>query len=471
MNKVAKNFLLNSSYQILVLLVPLITVPYISRIFGPNQIGIYSYTFSIANTFILFSMLGLSNLGSRTIAKNGNDIDKVTEVFSKLYSMQVVMSSISIIAYFVFIEFFINDNFKLFGYGQLFYLFSGLFDVTWFFFGLEKFKLTVIRNTFIKLMTTLLIFLLVKNEKDLFLYTIILSSSFLVSAFLLWPTLLKTLNLKKLKFRLDKFLFKDNLILFIPVVAVSVYRVMSKIILGGLGSIHDVGLYENANKLVSLPLGVVSALGVVMIPRVSSLIIENKKKEALHLLNDSISFILFLSTGLAFGIMAISKDFVPLFFGDKFLATEGLIYILAPSIFFIAIANVIRTQLLIPMERDKEYVKAVLWGAIVNILVNLLLIPIFGGVGSAISTLLAEIIVCIKQINVVTDELEIKKIVINCIHYIILAIPMLIVIKLISMMSINLIIKVFFEIIAGGSIYLLMTIFIKKDTFKILRKE
>ena len=470
MNKVAKNFFLNSLYQVLTLLVPLITVPYISRIFVPEQIGIYSFTFSLANYFVLFSLMGLSNLGSRVIAKS-NDSETINNNFSYLFSMQIITSLVSLLVYLGIVTFFMDKSIRIYGYIQVLYLLSAALDITWLFYGLEKFRITVLRNVIVKLGSTIMIFLFVKNSSDLVLYTCILSTSFFVSSIVLWPNISFVIEKKKIFFGISSYLLKQNFILFIPVAAVSVYRVMSKVILGSIGSLYDVGIYENANKLVSVPLGIISALGVVMIPHVSSLISQKRYDEINTILNDSIPFITFIATALSVGIIAINADFVPVFFGMKFLETENIIYVLAPSIFFIAIANVVRTQLLIPMERDRDYVRAVIYGAIVNLLLNFLLIPKFGAVGSAIATLVAEIVVCLRQLVVVRKEVDIFLLVKNISHYLLISIPMVFLIKVISSIEINSILKIFLQIVFGGGLFIILTVLFKKDTFKVFKKE
>ena len=151
---VKKNFIYNLSYQILIMILPLITTPYISRIIGPERNGIQSYTYSIVNYFVLFAMLGVNNHGNRSIAMVRNDKEKLKRTFMSIYSVQFIMSAIMIALYSIYIIFIAKEN-KIIFIIQAIYIISALLDINWFFFGIEQFKLTVIRNTIVKLTSVL----------------------------------------------------------------------------------------------------------------------------------------------------------------------------------------------------------------------------------------------------------------------------------------------------------------------------
>ena len=153
-----KNFIYNIIYQILILILPLITIPYVSRILGADGIGIYSYTYSIAYYFMLVAMLGLNNYGNRTIAKVRDDKEKLSKEFFGIYSLQLITSIIMVICYLLYVLIF-DNSYKIIALIQILYVISTVFDINWFFFGIEKFKLTITRNTIIKVLSLVLIFI------------------------------------------------------------------------------------------------------------------------------------------------------------------------------------------------------------------------------------------------------------------------------------------------------------------------
>lgn len=412
MSSIKKNFLYNVLYQILVLIVPLITTPYVSRIIGAEGIGIYAYTHSIVYYFILFAMLGINNYGNRTIAKVREDKEKLANSFISIYSLQVIMSIIMLVIYTVYSIFFVKE-YQWMYFIQGIYMCSVFFDINWFYFGIEKFKLTVIGNIIIKIVSTILVFVFIRTRLDLWKYAVIMTVTILITQIYLWVYLRKNIKLTKESIKANcktaiKHL-KPCLILFIPVIAVSLYKIMDKIMLGQLSNMTEVGLYDNAEKIVNMPLGLISALGVVMLPRMSNIVSSGNSEKMKEYISKSIEFIMFMAFPISFGIMAVGTEFAPLFFGEEFLGAGKLINALSITSIFISWANVLRTQLLIPMEKDNIYIYSVISGAIVNLVFNFILIPKMNALGAVIGTILAEFTVMIVQTLALRKELPIMQ--------------------------------------------------------------
>ena len=258
MKSLQKNFLYNVLYQILLVILPLITAPYISRTLGATAVGVYSYTYSVAYYFLLIAMLGIGNHGNRSIAAVRDDRKKLDKTFSSIYSLQVITFSIAILAYAIYLVLFVKDN-RLIVLLQLIYVTSGLFDIGWLFFGLEQFKLTVARNTLIKISTVVLMFVFVHKPSDLWKYTLIMSAGTLFSQAYLWLYVKKYVSFEKCSVKEITSNIKPVLILFIPVLAYSIYKVMDKIMLGNMSSYDQVGFYNNAEKIINIPMGIITA--------------------------------------------------------------------------------------------------------------------------------------------------------------------------------------------------------------------
>lgn len=186
MSSIKRNFLYNSAYQMLNIIIPLITTPYLSRSLQAKGVGIYSYAYTVAYYFVIVSMLGLNNYGNRAIAMCRDDFDKRSKTFFEIYLMQFGSTTIRIVIYVLFLFLFTEG---IMGWVFLPFVVSTMFDINWFFFGMEKFKITVLRNSVVKIATTILIFLFVNKPEDVFVYGMIMSSGFLISQMLLWPFL------------------------------------------------------------------------------------------------------------------------------------------------------------------------------------------------------------------------------------------------------------------------------------------
>lgn len=405
MTSVKKNFIYNILYQILIFLLPLVTTPYLARVLGAEKTGIYSFAHSVAYYFVLFAMLGLNNYGNREIARKRNDVTERSKTFWSIYFLQVCTGLVALTAYVVYCFIFkISD---VVSWILALYVLSACFDINWFFWGLEEFKITVTRNTVIKLVSVAAILLLVKSKDDLYLYTAIMTLSNLLSPLLLWPYLKKRIKWYNPNWTEVIAHLKPNLVLFIPVIAISLYKVMDKIMLGTLATYSEVGYYEYSEKVIAIPIACVNALGTVMLPRMSNLVANRKTEEENSIIKKSIIVGAALAISMGFGLMGIAKEFVPFFYGNGYEKCVSLFYILMPSCAFLAVANVIRTQFLIPRKKDKAFIKSVILGAVVNLIINALLIPGLQSVGAAIGTLAAEATVCIYQLIIVRRDLPV----------------------------------------------------------------
>lgn len=453
------NFIYNTAYQVLAILIPLITTPYLSRVLGAEHIGIFSYSFSIVYYFGLFAMLGVNNYGNRSIARIKDNEDLRSKVFWSIYVFQIITSMVMSIIYAIYVIIIAED--KLIGWIMILYVISCGLDINWFFFGMEEFKLTTIRNTFVKLFTIVGIFCLVKKPSDVYLYALIYVLSQLLSQIILWVSLKKYIKKCELTIYDITQHIKPNLILFLPVLAISLYKIMDKIMLGAMTSKVEVGYFESSERVTQVPVALINSLGTVMLPRISNLIANNDYKKSEKYLGESLIFAVFLTSSMGFGIMAVSKEFVPVFYGAGFEKCIWIFQVLLPSCFFLAFANVIRTQYLIPNKMDKEYTISIFIGAIVNFIINLSLIPFAGSVGAGIGTFCAEASVCIVQCIFVRQKIVLKSYMKKIIPFFISGLIMYLVLFNIAIPTTVTIIALSIKIVLGILLYTgIMTIYI-----------
>ena len=465
MTNIKKNFLFNLIYNCLLIVIPIITTPYVSRVIGVEGVGIYSYSFSIANMFVLFAMLGLKNYGNRSIAKVRDNRVKLSITFWEIYTMQAIVAGGSILIYIYYIvSTYSNENIAYF---QILYVVSSIFDISWFYFGIENFKITVIRSILVKVITTISIFIFVKSKNDLWLYTMILGSGTLVSNLLLWPLLGNYIDKVKINIRNIKKHFKPNLVLFVPVIAVSIYKIMDKIMLGKIALSQEVGYYENAEKIIILSMGVVTALGIVMLPRITNLVYNGSIKESKKYIEKSMFYVMTIASALSFGIAAIAPIFVPVFFGKEFMKSSVILILLSVTILFLSWSDVIRSQFLIPNGRDKVYIVSVFVGAIINLFMNVILIPRFYSVGAAIGTIFAEAGVCFYQSFCVRGELDLLRYLRGCIPGLVSGTVMFISVRSIGVNMEHTINNLIIQIAIGGFIYCLISLIY----YKMFRKS
>lgn len=402
--KIASNFIYQASYQILLIFLPIITVPVVSKALGPTGVGTWNYINSIVTYFTMVAGLGLSNYGVREIAlakKNGN-------VSSKFWELQLFNSFFCLIIIFVYIVFSLFMRNRLLFLIQTFALLGSLFDISWFFSGLENFKQITIRSFLIKVISFFCIVFFVKNSNDIYLYFLIQSLSIFFSELSLWFFLKG-----KVIFTLPKIdaIFshmKPALIFFIPKISQTIYYNMNKTILGVMTTMAVVGYYSNANLLVKMAGTIVLSLNTVLLPKMTSYYGENNTKKMIELLSKTLHFQMYLTIPIMFGIIAINTKMVGWFFGEAFAPLVTIVPILAPIVVLQTLHAGIATQFLVPSGDIRSYNISAISAAIISIFLNIILIPFFGVYGACIAYLFSQIVLVAVRVHALRAKTNFK---------------------------------------------------------------
>ena len=454
--KVIKNYLYNAGYQLLAVLLPLITAPYVSRVIGAHGIGINTATNSTIQYFILLGSIGIGLYGNREIAYLRSNKQAMSEAFWEIQILKMVMVTISYGAFLVYLTF--CPVYKEYMLIQSINLIAAAVDISWLYMGLEDFKKTVLRNTMVKLASAAMIFMFVKDANDTWIYIFVLAISVLGGNLTLWPYVKKTLvkvDFKKLHpFRH----FKPTIALFIPQIAIQVYLVLNKTMLWAMVNSDVAGFYDRSDTLVRLVLTLVTATGTVMLPHVANAFHEGKEETVNNLTADSFDFVSCISIPMFAGLAAIGQKLAPLFFGPQFKPVGMAVCLEAVVIVLIGWSNVIGQQYLLPTNKIKIYTGSVVSGAIVNLILNLPFIYLWGLHGAVFATICSEIVVTGYQIWHVRNNLSLKKMFINVPKYALASLTMFIVVNRICAMfnltsTFKSILAIASEIILGTIIY------------------
>lgn len=474
MSSIKKNLGFQTAYQLLATIMPLITSPYLSRVLGAAQIGIFSYTYAVVQYFILAAMLGTMNYGTRSIAACKDDPEQCGRTFINIYALQVLMSTISTIFYILYIVLFCKEN-KLIAAIQLIQILNCFLDINWLFFGLEEFKITVTRNFIVKLLSFMLLFVLVHSEEDLWAYTLLMAGSTLLSQIVLWTKLPAFCKKQKVRWNESFKTMPPNIVLFIPLLAMSVYHIMDKTMLGALSTEVQSGYYYNADKLINIPLTIISGFGAVLLPRVTNLLETGQKEAAGRVFQISIEGVILASAAMAFGIAGIANEFVPLFFGEGYEPCIELTAILAPVLIIKGISNTIRTEYLIPYHMERKLTTAVVLGAVVNFFVNMLLIPGMGAKGAAVGTVCAEAVACCWQIFSIRKNIKLEKSFAMGLFYVAVGFVMVATVRKIAALFTGALVAILAEVIVGGCLYVLLCFvgmkLLKSDLLKAVARK
>ncbi|MEE3457982.1 MAG: oligosaccharide flippase family protein, partial [Lachnospiraceae bacterium] len=279
--KLSSNLIMQFLYQGVTLVIPLIISPFLTRTLGSNALGVYTYTYSIAYYFVMFAMLGISRHGQRIISQNRDDDEKLRKVFWSLFFTHIVVSLVSFAVY-LGVSFVIGGDDLVIYLIQALYVLSALFNITWLFYGLENFKTVVIRNTVVKAVECLLIFLLIRQPSDLWKYTLISAGGILTGQAVMLPQAVATVKPVRFGWEDVKQHIKPLLVFSISVIAVSLYTVFDKTLLGLMTTKENVAFYEYSNKIITILVSLIGAVGTVMYPRACAMAAkkdyENQKK-------------------------------------------------------------------------------------------------------------------------------------------------------------------------------------------------
>ncbi|MCX0389401.1 oligosaccharide flippase family protein [Clostridium perfringens] len=402
-----KNYLYNLIYQILNILIPIITVPYISRVLGAEGMGAYALSASYAQYFVLFGMIGLSIYSSREVAYFKDDNEKLNKVFWELNFLRFITMGICIFIYLLLFGIYFEQN-RFLNIIQITILLSAFFDISWLFIGLEDFKKVSIRNSIVKIIGIVLIFLFVKNSHQVWLYALILGFTQLIGQISMWFEIPKDLKFSiPKKYNLLKHI-NASLKLFIPQIAINIYTMLDKVMLGVFTDDIQVGLYDNSQRIIKILITIVTTLSTVISPQMCSLYKSGDIVNFKNKVYKAFSFVSFLAFPMTLGLISVCKTFVPWFFGDGFGGIIPMFYCGAWMMISLAWSSILGNQILISIRRDKSFTIAVSVGAIINIILNFIFIKTLKGVGTTISSVLAEFTGMFLMLYFVRDIIELK---------------------------------------------------------------
>lgn len=468
MNEVKKNYFFNLMFQVLNIVAPLITMPYVSRVLGAAGVGEYSYTYSIVSYFLIVASLGTSLYGCREISNNYTNKEKKSQVFWEILIIRICASSVVTLGYIILInlhKFSALDKRLLLI--NVLYIIGTALDISWLYQGEQRFDIITIFSLVNKIVTILLVFFLIKTHLDISKYVLIHASMYLINSVFYFIPLGNVVNLVSVKKLEIARHILPVLILLVPQISKEVYSVLDKTMIGEFYSDRSLnGYYEQAVNIVSMSMTIITSLNIVMMSKLSQDYSESKKENVISNVKNSFQFVWFIGIPLCVGIVSVIDLFVPLFFGNGYEPVINLVYILTLRILCIGISNVIGIQYLITLRRHRDFNISILVGLVANGFFNWILIPKYNVYGAAFATVISEALVTITQLLFVKDEISMKNIFPKEIIKRVIAsgIMWLVLLKVKQILCVSLnnyFIILFICIIIGGSIYIVIEIMLK----------
>ena len=404
MSSIKKNYIYNVLYQVLLVITPIITIPYLSRVLGASGIGTVSFAESIVSYFVLFANLGINTYGQREISYAQDDIKRRSIVFYNVFIAKTITTIIVLILYIISYLTIINSLIYLVLSIQII---SVVFDITWFFQGMEEFKMIVIRNAIVKLLSILYVFNFVRTNNGVLFYCIGVVIFPFIGCLSLWPNIFSYLDKINIKSINLVSVIQESFTLFIPTIAIQIYTVFDKTMIGLITKdALENGYYEQSIKISRTLLLIITSLSTVVIPRVGYFFDKKDDKFVKEILYKSYRFVLMVSIPMCFGLYFIASNFVPWFLGNEFEKSIILVKIMSFLIIFIGLSNITGMLYFMPTKLQHKLTISVCIGAAINFTLNLLLIPMYKSVGAAIASVIAEFVITMAQFILAKDYIS-----------------------------------------------------------------
>ncbi len=406
------NYIFNLTYQIIIIVIPIILIPFISRTLGPDSAGLYSYSQSFVFYFSYFALLGVNLYGSKSISVSSKSRDSLQKTFFEIFILKLFTSFLSMI---VFLTITIIFNNQVIFYIQGGLLIANLLDITWFYTGTENFRAIVARNLIVKISTFFLVLIMINNPDDVWLYALIWVSSEIIGQVFMWFNFIKLNMFYGLRFKNIKPLshLSGMVKIFIPQLIILLYTTLNVTMIGKISGTSETSYYDMSTKIINVLIVIMTSLSIIIVPRISKLYSEGNIEQINDVLQKAISIFTYLSFPMTIGVLLTSKIFIPWFLGSEYTPAITVLSILSLKIILVPYSNIIGVQYLIPTNQNSIFLKSVILGALINITINFFLIGKYGSYGAAIAIVSAELIVTISQLYFTRKQINFLKMIVS----------------------------------------------------------
>lgn len=431
MGKITKNYMYNLVYQLFVMLVPLLTAPYLARTLGAEGTGIFGYVHSSASLVCTIVMLGIYNYGNRLIAYSRDNEKKISESFARVMGTRVIIAVFGTIVYIIVSLY--NYEYTLYFFVYYTYILAYFIDCTWFYVGIEEMKWAVLKNSITKIIALLGIFILVRSSDDIWKYVLIQGLSVLLSNFWAYFQLKKYIKHIYLDFTYFFEDIKGSFLLFLPSFASVVYLQCDKIMIEWFtDTTIQVSYYDYAEKIVMIPLTFITVLSTVMMPRIANEYKNENKEVISNLLFKASNFSLFIACPMMFGLIAVADKLIPWYLGNNFIACISAIVLISPIVITNAMTGISGGLYFTATNQLKTLTIIQILAAITNIFINAILIPKLGYIGAAIATSGTSVLCAIMQYYILLRQINLDGILKSGVKYFSLASVMFIIIHFLT---------------------------------------
>lgn len=393
-----KNFCMNAILTMSQFIFPLITFPYVSRILLAEGTGKVSFATSIISYFAMFAQLGIPTYGIRACAQVRNDKKKLSKTTQEIFIINIIMSILAYIVFFIAVcnvPRLKDEKILLIIVSST--IFFNAIGMEWLYKALEQYTYITIRSVIFKFIALMAMFLLINQQSDYIIYGAISIFASSASNIFNFVNVHKYISLRPV----GKYNFKQHLkavsVFFALSCAATIYVNLDTVMLGFMKTNADVGYYNAAVKIKTILVSIVTSLGTVLLPRASYYVEHGLKEDFYRITQKAINFVFLVATPLMLYFVFFAKEGIFFLSGNNYSGAIVPMQIIMPTLLFIGLTNSMGMQILVPLGKENIVLYSEIVGAIVDLVINYILIPKYASAGAAIGTLVAEIAVWIVQ--------------------------------------------------------------------------
>ena len=395
---IRRNYVYSLFYMIVNTVFPLITAPYISRILGATLLGEVNFATSTATWFASIASFGITNYGVRAVAEVRDDKEKTAMVFTELILINALMVAVTAVVYFGAVM--IVPQFRQsFGFMLIasVTLLLNVFMIDWFFQGIEEFKFITVRNTIVKLVSVICIFLLINGQEDAMLYAGISVLGVCINNVVNFLYVRKRTCFSYANCRPFRHM-KHLLVYGSANLAGTLYSTFNRVQLGLLAPYSYVAFFQRSNMVVTVALSVMYALSKVVTARATYAYAKGEVQVFRGLVQKSYNMVCMLSFPIMLGLAAVSRPVMYVLGGEEFAAVSSILMVLAAVILPSGLANWSYSQIIIPLGKEKVHLVAQCVAAGLSLVLNSLLIPVIPAYACAVSLFVSEMTVVVIEV-------------------------------------------------------------------------
>lgn len=461
MGKIVKNYLYNVVYQLLVILTPIVTAPYLARVLGPENLGIYTYVNSSGNIITTLALLGIYMYGNRQVAYVRENRDELTKTFWEIELTRVILAVVGTLAYGVYIHFNPAHRFFLLVYYP--YILAQCIDCSWVFVGLEEMKPAVVKNFITKLVNVVGIFVFVRSHEDVWIYIFMLALTTLVGDLCIYTQLPRYIGAPKADVKKIPAHLKGSVHLFLPNAATLIYLQVGKVLLEWISKdTAQLSFFDQAEKIINIPLTFITVVSTVMMPRIANEYKKGNRAEIQDLLLKAGRFTLLLAFPMMVGMFCIANRFIPWYLGNEFFPAASAMHILCPLIVFNSLGGISGSQYFTATNQIGIILRASVMAAAVNTILNLLLIPRIGYAGAAVAAVASGMVSVLVQYRYLSKQISLRSLLMPGLRYLGAALLMGLVITTATKAMAARIVTTMLQVLLGMLVYLLV-LFVSRD--------